>query len=99
MTVQRLRRIARGISKTRGAKATLKLGLEGLEEVSCSAIKCLARYGNREYYDKEMMVSKIFYDNLNEHNQKLLKWNSNRNCYHGKVINVGMNEWYKENCK
>ena len=34
MTVQRLRRIARGVSKIRGVKATVKLALEEEEEVS-----------------------------------------------------------------
>lgn len=59
----------------------------------------LCSYGNKGYSDKEIMVSGVIYNNLNEDNKKLLEWNSSRNCYHGNVINIAMNEWYKENCK
>jgi len=59
----------------------------------------LCSYGNKGYSDKEIMVSSVIYDNLNEDNQKLLEWNSSRNCYHGNVIIVAMYKWYEENCK
>jgi len=58
----------------------------------------LSSYGNSSWSDREIMVSKDFNVNLNEHNQNLLEYNSNRHCYHGNVINVAMHEWYQENC-
>lgn len=57
----------------------------------------LCSYGNKEYYDKEMMVSDIFYNNLNEDNKKLLEYNSYRTCYHGHVVNLEMDEWVQKN--
>jgi class 3 adenylate cyclase len=60
----------------------------------------LCAHGNRTIFDKEIMVASDFYSNLNDHNKSLLSWNKNRNCYHGNVINTGMDNWLKENgCK
>lgn len=59
----------------------------------------LCSYANTTYYDKELMVSSTFFSNLNESNQKLLSWNATRNCYHGDIINLAMNDWLKENEK
>lgn len=59
----------------------------------------LCSYGNKEWGDKEVMVSNVIQNNLNEHNQKLLEKNYNRNCYHGYVVNTEMDEWIKQNCK
>jgi class 3 adenylate cyclase len=59
----------------------------------------LARYGNKTWYDMEFMVSSVFYENLNEISQKLLSYNNNRQCYHGNVINLFMNDWITENYK
>ncbi len=60
----------------------------------------LCSYGNRTPWDNETMVSSDFYSNLNDHNKSLLTWNSNRNCYHGDIINISMDEWLKNNgCK
>jgi class 3 adenylate cyclase len=56
----------------------------------------LCGYGNKGPYDRETMVSSVFYQNLNEHNQGLLEWNASRNCYHGNIVNIAMNEWYEE---
>jgi len=58
----------------------------------------LCSFGNNESSDKEIMVSSVIYNNLNEHNQKLLEKNRSRDCYHGNVISTSMNEWYEENC-
>jgi class 3 adenylate cyclase len=43
-------------------------------------------YGNRNLNDKKTMVSERVYKMLSEHQQSLLHWNSNRNCYHGNTI-------------
>lgn len=67
-------------------------------DVVNSAAK-LARFGNREYYDNETMVSTTFYNNLNDVNKKLMSYNNFRNCYHGNIINSIMNEWNTQNCK
>lgn len=57
----------------------------------------LCSYGNKSHTDKEMMVSNVFYDNLNENNQKLLSKNYVRDCYHGYVVNANMNKWVDYN--
>lgn len=59
----------------------------------------LCSYGSKNWNDKELMVSKIFRDNLNEHNKGLLEWNSNRSCYHGHIVNSVMDKWINDNCK
>lgn len=59
----------------------------------------LCSYGNSSLGDREMMVSDVFCDNLNDDNKKLLERNYHRSCYHGKVVNTAMNNWVEENCK
>lgn len=59
----------------------------------------LARFGNREYYDYEVMTSSVFYNNLNDNNKKLLSYNNSRSCYHGNIVNIGMDSWNTTNCK
>jgi class 3 adenylate cyclase len=56
----------------------------------------LCECGNQSWNDREIMVSSVFYNNLNQHNQSLLEWNSSRDCYHGYVINTEMDGWLKE---
>ena len=56
----------------------------------------LCSYGNREWYDREMMVSNVFYSNLNNDNKKLLTKHPYRDCYQGNVVNTAMNDWLKE---
>lgn len=56
----------------------------------------LCSYGNRNTNDKEIMVSKSFRDNLNNHDRRLLEWNEERSCYHGNLIDLSiMSEKYK----
>jgi class 3 adenylate cyclase len=57
----------------------------------------LCGYGNQSFFDLELMVSDTIYSNLNDENKELLSWNSSRNCYHGRVVNVSMNEWVEKN--
>jgi len=98
--------ISIGIGLSDGRALMVKAGYKGsginevvwMGDVVNEASK-LASYGSKTRYDREIMVSEVIYDNLNEHNQNLLKWNSDRNCYHGNVINSEMNEWYIENCR
>lgn len=57
----------------------------------------LCSYGNRSWLDNEIMVSSKVYLSLSDHNKGLLTWNTNRNCYHGNVINITMNKWVMDN--
>jgi len=59
----------------------------------------LCSNANKGYGNQETFVSNVIYNNLNEHNQKLLEKNYNHDCYHGSVISILMDNWYKENCK
>ncbi len=59
----------------------------------------LCSFGNKTWNDRELMVSEVFRDNLNDHNKELLEWNSSRSCYHGNVISSSMDKWITENCK
>ena len=95
-----------GIGLADGRALMIKAGYKGsginevvwMGDVVNEASK-LASYGNREYYDREIMVSSAFQENLNDENKELLEWNSNRSCYHGNVVSASMNEWYQQNCK
>lgn len=57
----------------------------------------LCSNGNREWDDKEIMVSEVVYSSLIDKNKNLLEWSDKRQCYHGNVISVLMNEWVQEN--
>jgi class 3 adenylate cyclase len=95
-----------GIGIAYGRALMIKAGYKGsginevvwIGDVVNEASK-LAKYGNRENGDKEIMVSSFIYQNLNDQNKGFLEWNSRRNCYHGDVISKGMNDWYEQNCK
>lgn len=57
----------------------------------------LCSYGRRTWNDKRIMASSVFYNNLKKENQNLLTWNSERNCYHGNIVNIAMNDWVSTN--
>lgn len=93
-----------GIGMSYGSSLFIKAGYKGsgINEVVwlgklIGEAAMLCSYGNKLYTDNEIMVSNVFYDNLNEDNQKLLSKNYGRDCYHGNVINLAMNEWVKNN--
>lgn len=95
-----------GIGIAHGSSLLIKAGYKGsginevvwLGKVVAEAAK-LCAYGNQTYNDNEMMVSNVMYDNLNDHNKSLLSKNYNRDCYHGNVINLKMDEWVQKNGK
>jgi len=101
-----IQNITVGIGMSYGRALMIKAGFKGssindvvwMGDVLNEASK-LCGYGNKEYYDNEVMVSEVIYNNLNDKNKSLLSWSSSRQCYHGNVININMNNWYKENCK
>lgn len=93
-----------GIGMTYGSSLLIKSGYKGsgINEVVwlgklVGEAAMLCSYGNRTSSDKEVMVSTVCYNNLKEENQRLLSKNQNRDCYHGSVINTGMNNWVKVN--
>lgn len=57
----------------------------------------LCSFGNRTCSDKEIMISSVVYSSLTDHNKALLVWSSERECYHGNVVNITMNEWVSKN--
>lgn len=58
----------------------------------------LCSYGNREFYDKEIQVSKEFYDRLSESNKSnFIKNLYRKDCYHSNAIDYTMNDWVKKN--
>ena len=101
-----IKQIEVGIGMSYGRALMIKAGYNGssindivwMGEVVNEASK-LASYGNNTYSDNEIMVSNVFYDNLNEYNQKLLVPNYSRGCFNGNIICSSMNEWYQENCE
>ncbi len=93
-----------GISIDDGASLYIKAGYKGstvnevvwIGKIIGTAAK-LCSYGNKTRADGELMVSEIVYDSLSDKYKGLLEWNQNRECYHGNVINVIMNEWVQNN--
>lgn len=98
--------ISVGVGMDYGRALMIKAGYKGssisdvvwMGDVVNSSAK-LASFGSKTWSDNRVMVSSVVYQNLNEHNQGLLSYNSSRGCYHGSVIETGMNNWLKENCK
>lgn len=95
-----------GIGMAYGSSLLIKAGYKGsgINEVVwlgnvVAEAALLCSYGNQTYYDFEMMVSNVIYNNLNDDNKKLLSKNYNRDCYHGVVINSLMDEWVQKNGK
>jgi class 3 adenylate cyclase len=93
-----------GIGLTYGSSLLIKSGYKGsgINEVVwlgklVAEAALLCSYGSKTYDDKEMMVSDVFEQNLNENNKKLLTRNHSRGCHHGYVINLTMDEWVQKN--
>lgn len=101
-----IEQISVGIGVSYGRALMIKTGYKGsgINEVVwmgnvLNEASNLCGYGNKSYGDCQIMVSTVFYNNLNDDNQKLLSWNTNRSCYHGNVVSVEMEEWYNNNCQ
>lgn len=93
-----------GVGMSYGSSLLIKSGYKGsgINEVVwlgklVGEAAMLCSYGNKTTSDYEMMVSNVFYDNLDDEKQKLLSKNNSRDCYHGYVINIAMNKWVKNN--
>lgn len=95
-----------GIGMSYGNSLMIKSGYKGsgINEVVwlgrlVGEAAMLCSYGNKTYDDGRMMVSEVFFSNLNDHNKSLLFYNYNRSCYHGNVINLEMDEWVRKYAK
>jgi class 3 adenylate cyclase len=93
-----------GIGMSYGKSLLVKSGYKGsgINEVVwlgslVSEAAELCGFGNKSYSDKEIMVSEVFYGNLNDHNKGLLEYNAERGCYNGYVVNTVMDEWVQKN--
>jgi class 3 adenylate cyclase len=97
--------ISIGLGMSYGRALMIKAGYSGsgisdvvyMGDVVNQAAK-LAANGNQGYGDEPLMVSEVFYQNLNKENKELLRWNYKRSCWNGNVINTAMQNWYEENC-
>lgn len=93
-----------GIGIDYGRALMIKAGYSGsgindvvwMGEVVNQASKLCGK-ANKEWRP-EIIVSSVFYSNLNDHNKGLLTYNSNGEFYQGNVINTDINEWVQENC-
>lgn len=93
-----------GIGASYGSSLLIKSGYKGsgINEVVwlgklVGEAATLCSYGNKTIDDSTVMVSNLFYDNLNTDNKRLLSKNSLRDCYHGCIANVAMNDWVVKN--
>ncbi|MEZ9421138.1 family 3 adenylate cyclase [Vibrio lentus] len=93
-----------GIGMSYGRSLLIKAGYKGsgINEVVwlgslVSEAAELCGFGNKSWSDNELMLSEVFYGNLNDERKALLSYNAERNCYHGNVINTTMNEWVEKN--
>lgn len=51
------------------------------------------------FSNHEIFTSDMFYQNLNQYNQKLLHFDYLNKCYRGNIINSEMHAWYNNNCQ
>jgi class 3 adenylate cyclase len=58
----------------------------------------LCNKANKGWGSEVLFVSSVVYNNLNEHNKKLLSWNQTNSCYHANILNSDMEDWYQKNC-
>ena len=57
----------------------------------------LCGFGNQSMSDCRVMISRTIYNNCCTDYKKLFQWNFNRNCYHGNINNIAMNNWLQKN--
>jgi class 3 adenylate cyclase len=102
--IRQLPPIAIGIGMDYGRALMIKAGHKGstindvvwMGDVVNSAAK-LGSYGSRSPWNNRVMLSRLAYDNLNESNRTILTYHATLNCWHGSVVNVGMNDWLHNN--
>ena len=97
--------IRAGIGMAYGRALMIKAGYKGssindvvwMGDVINRAAK-LCSFGSKNTWDPPIMVSRVFFNNLNEHNRGLLQFNYSLDCYTGNVVNTSMKTWYDANC-
>lgn len=89
-----------GIGAAYGRALMIKAGYKnsGVNELTwmgavVAEAATLCSQGNKQYGDKEIMVSNLFHQNLSQVNQSLLSYYPKFDCYHGCVVQKGMNSW------
>ncbi|WP_405766600.1 adenylate/guanylate cyclase domain-containing protein [Streptomyces sp. NBC_00080] len=98
--------IAVGIGAAYGRALMIKAGYSGsgisdivyMGDVVNKAAK-LAAKGSSGFMVPPIMLDENFQCNLKEENKKLVERSWNYECYTADVVNVAMEDWYKENCK
>jgi len=101
-----LKEIEVGIGIDYGRVLMVKAGYKGsgidevvwMGDVVSDASK-LCNYGKSTLWDKRIMVSDIFYNNLTDEQKKLMEKNTQRDCYHGDVVNSAVHDWLEEQKK
>ena len=104
LSKKNIQNIKVGIGIDDGRALMIKAGYKGSEineivwmgDVVNKASK-LCNNANR-WNSKKILISSKIYDDLNEINKELFKWNSTNQCYESDAIHSLMNEWWKENC-
>lgn len=59
----------------------------------------LAGCGNKTWQDKQVMISREFLNKLSRPQRLHFEWNSRWRCFHGKIKDPAMSEWYRSNCR
>ncbi|MFF4251686.1 hypothetical protein ACFY1L_10785 [Streptomyces sp. NPDC001663] len=103
---RRIDAISVGLGMSYGRALMIKAGYSGsglhdvvyMGDVVNQSAK-LAAHGNKSDGDEPLMVSDLFYQNLTDKNKGLLRWNHQRKCWNGNVVDSEMEAWFKENCK
>ena len=49
-------------------------------------------------YQPTILLDKVFAENLNDDNRKLVSWDHTRGCYRSDAVSAAMDEWYTQNC-
>jgi len=95
-----------GIGMSYGRALMIKAGHAGstindvvyMGDVVNAAAK-LANYGSSQSHIPALVTSEVFYNNLNDQNKSMLRFDYARKCYVGDVVNSAMDEWYQQNCQ
>jgi len=58
----------------------------------------LCHHGRETAWDLPVMLSAVIHGNLKDDYKAFTTYNLNRDCYHANIVNVGMEEWYNQNC-
>ncbi|KIM05755.1 MAG: family 3 adenylate cyclase [Sulfurovum sp. AS07-7] len=101
---KRITEINIGIGMDYGRLLLIKAGFSGsgLNEVAwmgdtLNTASKLCNKANKEH-SYEILVSSVIYQNLNDHNKKLLSKIPSQDCYGSNAYFINMNKWVKDNC-